>query len=133
LTAEVTRVRDILKTITKWWEAGESLVFGAIDFAAAVARAGKFLGYHVTVCDARKVFATPSRFPEADEVVVDWPHRFLAGTDVDARTVICVLTHDPKFDVPLLEWRCVPRPGTSAQWAAGARTRTGWTGSARPA
>jgi xanthine dehydrogenase accessory factor len=79
------------------------LVFGAIDFAAAVARAGKFLGYHVTVCDARKVFATPSRFPDADEVVVDWPHRFLAGTEVDARTVICVLTHDPKFDVPLLE------------------------------
>jgi xanthine/CO dehydrogenase XdhC/CoxF family maturation factor len=79
------------------------LVFGAIDFAAAVARAGKFLGYHVTVCDARKVFATASRFPDADEVVVDWPHRFLAGTQVDARTVICVLTHDPKFDVPLLE------------------------------
>jgi xanthine dehydrogenase accessory factor len=79
------------------------LDFGAIDFAAAVARVGKFLGYHVTVCDARKVFATASRFPDADEVVVDWPHRFLAGTDVDARTVICVLTHDPKFDVPLLE------------------------------
>jgi xanthine dehydrogenase accessory factor len=79
------------------------LVFGAIDFAAAVARAGKFLGYHVTVCDARKVFATASRFPDADEVVVEWPHRFLARADVDARTVICVLTHDPKFDVPLLE------------------------------
>ena len=79
------------------------LVFGAIDFAAAVARAGKFLGYHVTVCDARQVFATASRFPDADEVVVDWPHRFLASTEVDARTVICVLTHDPKFDVPVLE------------------------------
>ncbi len=79
------------------------LVFGAIDFAAAVARAGKFLGYHVTVCDARKVFATASRFPDADEVVVDWPHRFLASTEVDTRTVICVLTHDPKFDVPVLE------------------------------
>jgi len=79
------------------------LVFGAIDFAAAVARVGKFLGYHVTVCDARKVFATKSRFPDADEVIVEWPHRFLAGTGVDSRTVICVLTHDPKFDVPLLE------------------------------
>ena len=54
------------------------LVFGAIDFAAAVARVGAFLGYHVTVCDARPVFATSSRFPEADEVVVDWPHRYLA-------------------------------------------------------
>jgi xanthine dehydrogenase accessory factor len=79
------------------------LVFGAIDFAAAVARAGKFLGYRVTVCDARQIFATAARFPEADEVVVDWPHRYLARTPVDARTVICVLTHDPKFDVPLLE------------------------------
>jgi xanthine dehydrogenase accessory factor len=83
------------------------LVFGAIDFAAAVARIGKFLGYRVTVCDARPVFATKSRFPDADEVVVDWPHRFLASLDntaeVDARTVIAVLTHDPKFDVPVLE------------------------------
>src|SRR5215218_2082217 len=79
------------------------LVFGAIDFAAAVARVGKFLGYRVTVCDARPVFATAKRFPEADEVVVEWPHRYLQSTTVDARTVICVLTHDPKFDVPLLE------------------------------
>ncbi len=79
------------------------LVFGAIDFAAAVARAGKFLGYRVTVCDARPVFATSARFPDADEVVTDWPHRYLAGLSTDARTVICVLTHDPKFDVPLLE------------------------------
>jgi xanthine dehydrogenase accessory factor len=79
------------------------LVFGAIDFAAAVAREGKFLGYRVTVCDARQVFATRARFPDADEVVNDWPHRYLAGQAVDERTVICVLTHDPKFDVPLLE------------------------------
>ena len=83
------------------------LVFGAIDFAAAVARVGAFLGYHVTVCDARPVFATASRFPEADEVVVDWPHRYLQAEQdagrIDGRTVITVLTHDPKFDVPLLE------------------------------
>ncbi len=83
------------------------LVFGAIDFAAAVARVGGFLGYHVTVCDARPVFATNSRFPEADEVVVDWPHRYLrqeAGAGrLDRRTVVTVLTHDPKFDVPVLE------------------------------
>ncbi len=82
------------------------LVFGAIDFAAAVARVGQFLGYRVTVCDARPVFATHSRFPEADEVVVDWPHRYLAAEQqagrIDARTVVTVLTHDPKFDVPLL-------------------------------
>src|SRR5579875_2424317 len=79
------------------------IVFGAIDFAAAVARIGKFLGYRVTVCDARPVFATRARFRDADEVVVEWPHRYLASTDVDERTVICVLTHDPKFDVPVLE------------------------------
>ncbi|MFE9614218.1 XdhC family protein [Streptomyces sp. NPDC006012] len=79
------------------------LVFGAIDYAAAVARIGDFLGYRVTVCDARPVFATPKRFPAGAEVVVDWPHRYLRGTETDGRTVICVLTHDPKFDVPLLE------------------------------
>ncbi|MFJ2739797.1 XdhC family protein [Streptomyces sp. NPDC087440] len=83
------------------------IVFGAIDFAAALVRAGKFLGHHVTVCDARPVFATRARFPEADEVVVDWPHRYLAATrdagGLDARTVLCVLTHDAKFDIPLLE------------------------------
>jgi len=79
------------------------LVFGAIDFAAAVARIGKFLGYRVTVCDARPVFATAARFPDADQVVTDWPHRYLSGIGTDARTVICVLTHDPKFDVPVLE------------------------------
>jgi xanthine dehydrogenase accessory factor len=83
------------------------LVFGAIDFAAAVARLGSFLGYGVTVCDARPVFATRTRFPDADEVIVDWPHRYLtAEVDagrIDGRTVICVLTHDPKFDVPVLE------------------------------
>jgi xanthine dehydrogenase accessory factor len=83
------------------------LVFGAIDFAAAVAEQGSFLGYRVTVCDARPVFATSRRFPGADEVVVEWPHRYLvaqadAGA-LDSRSVICVLTHDPKFDVPLLE------------------------------
>src|SRR5437763_2324386 len=79
------------------------LVFGAIDFAAAVARIGTFLGFRVTVCDAQPVFATAKRFPGVDEVVVDWPHRYLSRTAVDARTVICVLPHDPKFDVPLLE------------------------------
>jgi xanthine dehydrogenase accessory factor len=79
------------------------IVFGAIDFAAAVARIGRYLGYRVTVCDARPVFATEKRFPDADEVVCDWPHRYLSSTSVDARTVIAVLTHDPKFDVPLLE------------------------------
>src|ERR1700739_1133750 len=83
------------------------LVFGAIDFAAALAQQGSLLGYRVTVCDARSVVATRARFPTADHVVVDWPHRYLAAQAragaIDQSTVICVLTHDPKFDVPVLE------------------------------
>ena len=77
-------------------------VFGAVDHAGAVARIGRFLGYRVTVCDARARFATAERFPDADELVVDWPDRFLAAAPVDERTAIVVLTHDHKFDVPLL-------------------------------
>ncbi|MFC8198863.1 XdhC family protein [Streptomyces sp. NPDC057298] len=78
------------------------LIFGAVDFAAALSQAGRFLGYRVTVCDARPVFATAQRFPHADEVVVDWPHRYLERAEVDDRTAVCVLTHDAKFDIPLL-------------------------------
>jgi xanthine dehydrogenase accessory factor len=78
-------------------------VFGAVDHAAAVGQVGRFLGYRVTVCDARAKFATRERFPDADEVVVEWPDRFLSQASVDERTVICVLTHDHKFDVPLLK------------------------------
>jgi xanthine dehydrogenase accessory factor len=78
------------------------LVFGAVDFTGALARVGKVLGYRVTVCDAREVFATRARFPFADEVVVDWPHRLLerVGDQLGPRDAVCVLTHDPKFDVP---------------------------------
>jgi xanthine dehydrogenase accessory factor len=97
------RLDDLSVFVQSFAPPPRMLVFGAIDFAAAVARAGKFLGYRVTVCDARPIFATNARFPDADEVVVDWPHRYLAKTPIDPRTVICVLTHDPKFDVPLLE------------------------------
>ncbi|MER5866385.1 XdhC family protein [Kitasatospora sp. NPDC002040] len=91
--------------IESYVPAPRMLVFGAIDFAAAVVRIGKFLGYRVTVCDARPVFATARRFPDADEVVVDWPHRYLDSQlgALDGRTVMCVLTHDAKFDIPLLE------------------------------
>ena len=77
-------------------------VFGAIDHAAALTRVGKLLGYRVTVCDARAAFVTPERFPDADELVVEWPDRFLRRAPVDATTAICVLTHDEKFDVPVL-------------------------------
>ncbi|WP_017600272.1 XdhC family protein [Nocardiopsis lucentensis] len=89
------------------------LVFGAIDFAAAVADLGSYLGYRVTVCDARPVFATPKRFPTADEVVVKWPHVFVdeIADQIDERTVVCVLTHDPKFDVPVIKAALATRAG----------------------
>jgi xanthine dehydrogenase accessory factor len=89
--------------VTSFAPSPRMYIFGAIDFSAALCRAGKLLGFHVTVVDAREVFATRKRFPDADEVVVDWPHRWLSSAPVDARTVICVLTHDPKFDVPALK------------------------------
>ena len=80
------------------------IIFGAVDFTAALARAAKLLGYRVTVCDARAVFATPQRFPMADEVVNDWPHRYLVkvGEELGPRDAVCVLTHDHKFDVPAI-------------------------------
>jgi xanthine dehydrogenase accessory factor len=81
----------------------EMYVFGAVDHAAAIGRIGRFLGYRVTICDARARFATRDRFPDVDEVVVQWPDEFLRGAPVDERTAICVLTHDHKFDVPLLK------------------------------
>jgi xanthine dehydrogenase accessory factor len=101
------RVDDIAVFIASYVPPPRMIVFGAIDFAAAVAQIGSFLGYRVTVCDARPVFATATRFPAADEVIVEWPHRYLEkayeAAEIDERTVVCVLTHDPKFDVPLLE------------------------------
>ena len=86
-------------------------VFGAVDHAAAVARVGGFLGYHVTVCDARARFLTRERFPDADELIVAWPDEFLRSVPVDERTAICVLTHDHKFDVPLLQAALATRAG----------------------
>ena len=81
------------------------VVFGAIDFAAAVARVGKFLGYHVTVCDARPVFATGHALPRRRRGGRRVAAPVSEALDVTTRTVICVLTHDPKFDVPLLRGR----------------------------
>jgi xanthine dehydrogenase accessory factor len=80
------------------------IIFGAIDFTAALARLGRVLGYHVTVCDARPVFATRKRFPMANEVINEWPDRYLevVGKELGPRDAVCVLTHDPKFDVPAI-------------------------------
>ncbi|MEW1822354.1 XdhC family protein [Arthrobacter sp. NPDC080031] len=87
--------------------AARMLIFGANDFGAALLPAGKLLGYEVTLCDARPAFSGQGRFLAADQLVTDWPHRYLAAeaaaARIDSRTVVCVLTHDPKFDIPLLE------------------------------
>jgi len=92
------------------------VIFGAVDFTAALVRVAKVLGYLVTVCDARPAFATAARFPQADEVVVTWPDRHLdaIGADLGPRDAVCVLTHDPKFDVPAI--------------VAALRTRCGYLG-----
>jgi xanthine dehydrogenase accessory factor len=98
------RARDVSVFIESFAPPPRMIVFGAVDFTAALVRVAKVLGYRVTVCDARPVFATRQRFPHADEVVVDWPDRHLAkvGDELGPRDAVCVLTHDPKFDVPAI-------------------------------
>lgn len=95
---------DVLVFFEAYAPPPRMLIFGAVDFTAALVRVAKVLGYHVTVCDAREVFATHARFPLADEIVVDWPHRHLekVGASLGPRDAICVLTHDVKFDVPAI-------------------------------
>jgi xanthine dehydrogenase accessory factor len=78
------------------------IIFGAIDFSAAVAGLARDLGYEVTICDARPPFVESRRFAVAHHVVVDWPQRYLAGKELDERDVVLVFTHDPKFDQPAL-------------------------------
>jgi xanthine dehydrogenase accessory factor len=98
------RARDVSVFIESFAPPPKMVIFGAVDFTAALARVAKTLGYRVTVCDARPVFATRARFPMADEVVVAWPDRHLAevGPALGPRDAVCVLTHDPKFDVPAI-------------------------------
>jgi xanthine dehydrogenase accessory factor len=98
------RERDVSVFIESFAPPPRMVIFGAVDFTAALADAAKLLGYRVTVCDARAVFATRQRFPMADEVVNDWPDRYLAkiADELGARDAICVLTHDAKFDVPAI-------------------------------
>jgi xanthine dehydrogenase accessory factor len=91
----------------------QMVIFGAVDFTAALARVAKVLGYRVTVCDARPVFATPARFPVADAVVVKWPNDLLdeIGASLGPRDAVCVLTHDNKFDVPAIQGALVTEVG----------------------
>jgi xanthine dehydrogenase accessory factor len=88
-------------------------IFGAVDFTAALARVAKVLGYRVTVCDAREIFATRRRFPMADEVVVSWPGPVFTerGSTLGPRDAVCILTHDPKFDVPAIQGALATRVG----------------------
>ncbi len=110
------RERDVSVFIESFALPPRMVIFGAVDFTAALAKVAKVLGYRVTVCDARAVFATVQRFPMADEVVNDWPDRYLAkiGDELGPRDVVCVLTHDHKFDVPAI--------------AAAVKTRVGYLG-----
>ena len=110
------REREVSVFIESFVLAPRMIIFGAVDFTAALAKVAKVLGYRVIVCDARAVFATVQRFPMADEVVNDWPDRYLAkvGDDLGPRDAVCVLTHDHKFDVPAI--------------AAAARTGVGYLG-----
>ena len=96
------RKQDVEVLIESFAQPPRMVIFGAVDFTAALARTAKALGYHVTVCDARETFATRPRFPMADEVVVDWPDRYLDTVELGPRDSVCILTHDAKFDVPAI-------------------------------
>lgn len=115
------RADDVLVFIEVFAPAPRMVIFGAVDFTAALARVAKILGYHVTVCDARTVFATERRFPMADVVANDWPDRYLAsvGSALGPRDAVCVLTHDAKFDVPALA--AAVRTGVGYLGAMGSR------------
>ncbi len=107
------RERTVSVFIESFVAPPQMIIFGAVDFTAALATAAKFLGFFVAVCDARTVFATPRRFPMADVVVNEWPDRYLAevGPTLGPRDAICVLTHDHKFDIPAITAACATAVG----------------------
>lgn len=107
------RADDVAVFIESFAPPPQMLIFGAVDFTAALAKVSKFLGYRVTVCDARPMFATKKRFPFADDVVVDWPNRLLdeVGPSLGERDAIAVLTHDAKFDIPAITSALVTNVG----------------------
>jgi xanthine dehydrogenase accessory factor len=114
-----TTPEDLLDTPTvsvfveSWAPPPQMWIFGAVDFTASLSRVAKILGYRVLVCDAREIFATHRRFPAADEVVVTWPAPMFAqrGEQLGPRDAVCILTHDPKFDVPAVQGALATRVG----------------------
>lgn len=98
------RAQDVTVFIETFAAPPHLIIFGAVDFTAALSQAAKLLGYRVTVCDARAPFVTKARFPMADDLVVDWPDRYLdtVAASLTERDAVCVLTHDSKFDVPAI-------------------------------
>jgi len=99
--------------VESWAPPPQMWIFGAVDFTAALSRVAKVLGYRVIVCDAREIFATRRRFPAADEVVVSWPSPMFQqrGSQLGQRDAVCILTHDPKFDVPAVQGALATRVG----------------------
>jgi xanthine dehydrogenase accessory factor len=99
--------------VESWSPPPQMWIFGAVDFTAALSRVAKVLGYRVIVCDAREIFATRRRFPAADEVVVSWPGPLFdqRGAQLRARDAVCILTHDPKFDVPAVQGAIATKVG----------------------
>jgi len=99
--------------VESWAPPPQMWIFGAVDFTAALAKVAKVLGYRVVVCDAREIFATRRRFPMADEVRVTWPGAMFEerGAQLSARDAVCILTHDPKFDVPAVQGALATRVG----------------------
>jgi xanthine dehydrogenase accessory factor len=78
-------------------------IVGAVFPADSLAELGRFLGYHVIVCDPRSPFATPERLPFAHEIIREWPDKYLSRVTLTPRDAVCILTHDVKFDVPAIE------------------------------
>jgi xanthine dehydrogenase accessory factor len=95
-------------------------VYGAVDTAEALCRAAKLLGWRTIVADARASFATAERIPSADELLVLWPDEAMAQAELDLSTAVVVLTHDDKFDLPMIRGAL-----------AGDAFYVGWIGSRR--
>jgi xanthine dehydrogenase accessory factor len=78
------------------------LIFGGVHIGVPLAKFAKLMGFRVKVIDARGRFANQERFPDADEIAIEYADEYLAGARVDSATYVVVLSHDPKLDDPAL-------------------------------